>query len=52
MPKKVKAKPDEYHTLTPDLTIKGADQAIEWYTKVLGAKLLNRMATPDGKAVC
>jgi PhnB protein len=51
MPKKVKAKPDEYHTLTPNLTIKGADKAIEWYTKVLGAKLLNRMATPDGKSV-
>jgi PhnB protein len=51
LPKKVKPKPDEYHTLTPNLTIKGADQAIEWYTKVLGAKLRSRMATPDGRGV-
>jgi PhnB protein len=49
--KKVKAKPEEYHTLTPSLTIDGADRAIEWYTKVLGAKLVNRMGTPDGKGV-
>jgi PhnB protein len=51
MPPHVKAKPDEYHTLTPSLTIKGADTAIDWYTKVFGAKLLNRMGTPDGKGV-
>lgn len=51
MPKKVKAKPDEYHTLTPSLTVKGANQAIEWYVKVLGAKLQSRMMTPDGKGV-
>lgn len=51
MPKKVKAKPDEYHTLTPSLTVKGADQAIEWYLKAFGGKLVSRMSTPDGKAV-
>jgi PhnB protein len=51
MPKKVKAKPDEYHTLTPSLTVKGADKAIDWYTKVLGAKLQSKMMTPDGKGV-
>jgi PhnB protein len=51
MPRKVKAKPDEYHTLTPSLTIKGADKAIEWYTRVLGGKLRSRMPTPDGKGV-
>jgi PhnB protein len=51
MPKKVKARPGQYHTLTPSLTVRGADKAIEWYTTVLGAKLLSRMATPDGKGV-
>jgi len=51
MAHRVKAKPDEYHTLTTSLPIKGADKAIDWYTKVFGAKLLSRMATPDGKAV-
>lgn len=47
----VKAKPDEYHTLTASLIIQGADKAIDWYTKVFGAKLTSRMATPDGKSV-
>jgi PhnB protein len=51
MPRKVKAKPDEYHTLSPSLTILGADKAIEWYTKAFGGKLQSRMATPDGKGV-
>jgi PhnB protein len=47
----VKAKPDEYHTLTPNLTVKGADKAIGWYTQVLGGKLTSRMDRPDGKGV-
>jgi PhnB protein len=51
MAKKVNAKPDQYHALTASLTIKGADKAIEWYTKVFDAKLLGRMGTPDGKSV-
>jgi PhnB protein len=51
MANEVKAKPDQYHTITPSLTVKGADEAIEWYSKVLGAKLLSRMGTPDGKGV-
>ncbi|MGA7861998.1 MAG: VOC family protein [Thermoplasmata archaeon] len=51
MAKHVKAKPDQYHTLTAAIPIKGADKAIDWYTKVFGAKLLSRMGTPDGKAV-
>jgi PhnB protein len=51
MAKKVKAKPDEYHTVTAAIPIQGADKAIEWYKKVFGAKLLSRMGTPDGKAV-
>jgi PhnB protein len=51
MAKRVKAKPDQYHTLTASLAVKGADSAIEWYSKVFGAKLISRMGTPDGKAV-
>jgi PhnB protein len=47
----VKPIPDGYHMLTPHLTVKGADRAIEYYTKVFGAKVQSRMATPDGKAV-
>lgn len=51
MARKVKAKPDEYHSLTPALSVRGADKAIEWYANAFGAKLLSRMGTPDGKAV-
>lgn len=51
MPRKVKAKPDEYHTLTPAMPVRGADRAIDWYTKAFGAQLLNRIGTPDGKSV-
>ena len=49
--KKVNAKPEGYSTLTATLSIQGADKAIDWYTKVFGAKLRSRMPTPDGKAV-
>jgi PhnB protein len=41
--------PDGYHTLTPDLIVKGAAQAIEFYTKAFGARELCRMADPSGK---
>lgn len=51
MPRKVKAQPDEYHTLTPSIPVRGADKAIEWYRKAFGAKLVSRMGTPDGKSV-
>jgi PhnB protein len=51
MTSKVNARPDEYHTLTPAIPVKGADKAIDWYRKVFGAKLLSRMETPDGRAV-
>jgi PhnB protein len=41
--------PDGYHTLTPYLIVKGAAQAIEFYTKAFGARELCRMADPSGK---
>ncbi|HEY3488989.1 MAG TPA: VOC family protein [Candidatus Deferrimicrobiaceae bacterium] len=47
----VLAVPEGYHTVTTCLVIKGAGKAIEFYKKALGAKLLSRMDTPDGKAV-
>jgi PhnB protein len=41
--------PDEYHTITPSLTLDNAAQAIDWYTRALGAKEIERIAGPDGK---
>jgi PhnB protein len=46
---KVKAVPEGYHTVTPYLIIKGADDAIEFYKKALGATELMRMPQPDGR---
>ncbi len=44
----VKAIPDGYHSLTPYLVIKGAAEAIEYYTKVFGAEETVRMPGPGG----
>jgi uncharacterized glyoxalase superfamily protein PhnB len=41
--------PEGHHTITPSLVIRGAAQAIDFYKKALGAREINRMATPDGK---
>lgn len=40
--------PDGYHTATPYLVIKGAAQAIDFYTKAFGAHELFRLGGPDG----
>jgi PhnB protein len=45
----VKTKPDEYHSITPYLIVKGAAAAIEYYQKVFGAKELLRLSGPDGQ---
>jgi PhnB protein len=49
MPKPVKAKPDQYHSVTPYLTVKGGAAAIDFYKKAFGATEMFRMAQPDGR---
>ena len=49
MAKAAKAIPDGYHTITPQLTLDNAAQAIDWYKKALGAEELGRSVGPDGK---
>ena len=39
---RVSATPKGYHSITPVLVIKGAEQAIEFYKKAFGARELNR----------
>src|SRR5882724_2623526 len=46
-----KAKPDGYHTVTPGITVKGADRAIEFYKQAFGAQELMRFPSPDGKTI-
>ncbi|RJP24364.1 MAG: VOC family protein [Deltaproteobacteria bacterium] len=47
----VKPIPEGYHSITPHLTVRGADRAIEFYRKAFGAEELARMHAPDGKTV-
>src|ERR1700675_409905 len=41
--------PPGFHTVTPQLTLDNAAQAIEWYKKALGAEEVSRAVGPDGK---
>ena len=41
--------PEGYYTVTPQLTLDNAAQAIDWYKKGLGAEELSRSVGPDGK---
>jgi PhnB protein len=40
--------PDQYHSVTPYLTVKGASEAIDFYKKVFGATELLRVPGPGG----
>ena len=41
--------PPGYHTVTPQLTLDNAAEAIEWYKRALGAQEFGRAIGPDGK---
>ncbi|MBP2683733.1 MAG: hypothetical protein H6Q79_1772, partial [Deltaproteobacteria bacterium] len=47
----VKPIPEGYHSITPYLTVRGADRAIDFYRRAFGAEELGRMPGPDGKTV-
>jgi uncharacterized glyoxalase superfamily protein PhnB len=49
MAKAKNAVPDGFHTVTPQLTLDNAAQAIDWYKKALGAEETGRATGPDGK---
>jgi uncharacterized glyoxalase superfamily protein PhnB len=49
MAKAKHAVPEGHHTVTPQLTLDNAAQAIEWYKKGLGAEEVARATGPDGK---
>jgi PhnB protein len=40
--------PEGYNTLTPYITVKGAEKAIEFYKKAFGAKEAGRITMADG----
>lgn len=47
----VKPIPEGYHSITPYLTVRGADRAIDFYRRAFGAEELVRMPGPDGKGI-
>lgn len=47
----VKPIPEGMHSLTPQLTLEGADEAINFYKKALSAEELNRAPDPSGKKI-
>jgi uncharacterized glyoxalase superfamily protein PhnB len=51
MTEKVTPIPEGFHTLTPHLVVKNAEQAIEFYQKALGAQVLGKHAGPGGKII-
>lgn len=38
--------PEGFHTITPQIVVDGADKAIDFYKKALGAELIGRMEMP------
>ena len=49
MAKAKSAVPAGHHTVTPQLTLGNAAEAIEWSKKALGAEEMSRAVGPDGK---
>lgn len=49
MAKATRAVPDGYHTVTPYLTVRGADRAIDFYKRAFGVEELFRMPGPGGE---
>jgi PhnB protein len=48
---KVKAIPDGFHTVTPQLSVDGAAKAIEFYQRAFGAEEVTRAPDPSGTKV-
>ena len=49
MEQQVRKIPEGMRTITPHLVCAGASDAIDWYTKVFGAREVARLPGPDGK---
>ena len=43
--------PEGYHSVTPALLVRGAAEAIDFYTRAFGARELGRMSAPDGQRI-
>jgi len=43
--------PEDFHTITPHLVVRGVAAAVAWYTAAFGANELLRNAAPDGERI-
>ena len=43
--------PEDFHTITPQLAVKGVASAIDWYARAFGANELLRNTGPDGTSI-
>lgn len=51
MSKEVKPVPEGFHTLTPHIVVKNADDALDFYANAFGAVTERIQRTPDGKVM-
>lgn len=51
MATKARTIPEGFHTLTPHLTVKNAEKALDFYKKAFGAEVLNVSHMPDGRVM-
>jgi PhnB protein len=51
MTDKVKPIPDGFHTVTPHITVRDAQRALEFYRNAFGAEILHVMPGPGGKVM-
>lgn len=51
MSKEVTPVPDGFHTLTPHIVVKNADDALDFYANAFGAVVDRIQRTPDGKVM-
>lgn len=49
---KVSPVPEDFHTMTPQLIVRGAAKAIEFYQRAFGAAELYGNSAPDGNSIC
>lgn len=51
MTDKIQPIPPGFHALTPHITVRDAEKAIDFYRKAFGAELLQMVKTPDGRVM-
>lgn len=51
MANKVKPIPEDFHTITPHLVVRGVADAVDFYRRAFGAEELYRNLAPDGESI-